>query len=89
MEFRDPPPVKQRGGRPKGKSGYFNDEVVQALKDNPGRWAHIATAKSPGVAYYQKQERLRGIEFTIRTVDGKDRIYDLYARYNPPTEEKR
>lgn len=47
IQFVDaPPPVVNRGGRPKGLRGHF----VDALRANPGRWAQYPGKAGPKTA---------------------------------------
>ena len=90
MTWEEPAP-SAGGGRGR-KSSVFTDEVQEALKSNPGKWAVIiAQASSSSVSNAQSWAKKRpGFEVTSRTIAEQrdtDTPYKVYSRFNPEKVE--
>jgi hypothetical protein len=72
--WKDPPPrLNRRRER----------EFVQILRNNPGRWAVVAIAKSPSMAHWIR--KTYGFEAaTHKLPDGR---FEVYARAPEPARE--
>ena len=74
--FFDAPPPENRKGRP---DYVFTDEVREDLRNHPGKWAKIHTAKSSAMgSIWKKRYGAEGFDFVSRKVDGED-AYDIWA----------
>ena len=80
IDWIAPPPPRVR------QSSYFTDDVRAALRNRPGEWARIATARKASNGALVR--RWPDFEFVTRVVhdeDGQVR-FDIYARYTGPSE---
>lgn len=87
IEWKEPPPPNPGGGArgPKRRSKWR--AVADALRDNPGVWALIATTERPPTfsASASVLNAGRGFETTSRKVGPGQ--FDTYARYVGTAED--
>lgn len=81
-------PTPSAGGGRGRQSSVFTEEVQEALKDNPGKWAVlIPEASASAVSNAQAWSKKRpGFQVSSRTVveqKGTKTPFKVYARFNP------
>lgn len=93
LKFVEEVPTAKRGGGATG-SRTMTTEVVEGLKEQPGRWAQLEGVQSPQtVAKFVADNggtdgpweyKSRNTGKTRKTNKGTDvAVYDVYVRYNP------
>lgn len=81
-------PAPSAGGGRGRKSSVFTDEVQEALRDNPGKWAVLipqasASAVSNAQAWSKKRPGFQVSSRTIVEQKNTDTPFKVYARFNP------
>lgn len=87
LNFSEPPARRGGKGRP---SKYL--PVLEALRQHPGKFAKLAeNVRNTSIATAIKKGTMKGIErgeftATSRVVEGKEGVFDIYARFNTPEQ---
>lgn len=90
LEFVDSLPAGATGSR----SRIYTEEVIEALKDNPNKWAKIPGATQGNAAAFKKKMnggsdgpfKYRAVNTgkTEKNSKGKEQtVYDIYFTYQP------
>jgi hypothetical protein len=80
IEFGEPPP-------PSSGVGHCHAEIARQLRDRPGDWALVLRGVRGSYGTSISKGRLvpyqpaGSFEAVCRTVDSKNRLFDIWARY--------